>query len=323
MRKSAFTLIELLVVIAIIAILAAILFPVFARAREAAIRSSCLSNINQLVKSTLMYVQDYDETMPGAINAYNRDHSPAGRTAFSGYNNPWVRVTACWINQPIATCNFAATVCSRSGSGAKYLLYVPIGQHANNMRDTTLPEQPPYALFHHVIEPYVKSGQMPLTFPDRMRENKRTVWSCPADKTSILARNAMGEAICELTATPHYQVIGPDYMYNTWLTYTYTNVFRGGNASQWQFKPRPMAEIARPAEITLLFEAYGAWHGSSERGIPNMTNVGFVDGHTKALPHPQFMDQHPLAAGGGWSGNRLRLNQNPSLDDPNDPGTGN
>lgn len=65
-KKHAFTLIELLVVIAIIAILAAILFPVFARAREQARRTSCLSNVKQLNTSMMMYVQDYDETMPFA-----------------------------------------------------------------------------------------------------------------------------------------------------------------------------------------------------------------------------------------------------------------
>ena len=64
--KSAFTLIELLVVIAIIAILAAILFPVFAQAREKARQTSCLSNTKQLGTSILMYVQDYDETYPRA-----------------------------------------------------------------------------------------------------------------------------------------------------------------------------------------------------------------------------------------------------------------
>jgi prepilin-type N-terminal cleavage/methylation domain-containing protein/prepilin-type processing-associated H-X9-DG protein len=61
-RDSAFTLIELLVVIAIIAILAAILFPVFAQARERARMVSCLSNMKQLGLSLRMYCQDYDET---------------------------------------------------------------------------------------------------------------------------------------------------------------------------------------------------------------------------------------------------------------------
>lgn len=61
--KAAFTLIELLVVIAIISLLAAILFPVFSRARESARRSSCTSNVKQLMTAFLMYVQDNDETM--------------------------------------------------------------------------------------------------------------------------------------------------------------------------------------------------------------------------------------------------------------------
>ena len=61
MRKQGFTLIELLVVIAIIAILAAILFPVFARARENARKSSCMSNLKQISTGMMMYVQDYDE----------------------------------------------------------------------------------------------------------------------------------------------------------------------------------------------------------------------------------------------------------------------
>jgi prepilin-type N-terminal cleavage/methylation domain-containing protein/prepilin-type processing-associated H-X9-DG protein len=69
MRRSrnGFTLIELLVVIAIIAILAAILFPVFAQAREKARQASCISNTKQLGTAAMMYTQDFDETLPPAI----------------------------------------------------------------------------------------------------------------------------------------------------------------------------------------------------------------------------------------------------------------
>lgn len=78
-RNRAFTLIELLVVIAIIAILAAILFPVFARARENARRSSCQSNLKQIGLGILQYAQDYDERLPihpenvatGNVTAYS------------------------------------------------------------------------------------------------------------------------------------------------------------------------------------------------------------------------------------------------------------
>jgi len=78
-RRNAFTLIELLVVIAIIAILAAILFPVFARAREMARRTSCASNLKQLGFGILQYTQDYDETLPPFSHGY-------GYAGFRGYD---------------------------------------------------------------------------------------------------------------------------------------------------------------------------------------------------------------------------------------------
>jgi prepilin-type N-terminal cleavage/methylation domain-containing protein/prepilin-type processing-associated H-X9-DG protein len=70
MPRRGFTLIELLVVIAIIAILAAILFPVFAKAREKARQSSCLSNVKQILLGCLQYGQDYDEMVPATRPYY-------------------------------------------------------------------------------------------------------------------------------------------------------------------------------------------------------------------------------------------------------------
>jgi prepilin-type N-terminal cleavage/methylation domain-containing protein len=64
-RRCGFTLIELLVVVAVIALLAGLLFPVFAQAREKARQVSCLSNCRQIAQAVLLYVQDYDETYPG------------------------------------------------------------------------------------------------------------------------------------------------------------------------------------------------------------------------------------------------------------------
>jgi len=69
-KQRAFTLIELLVVIAIISILAAILFPVFARARENARRASCMSNLKQIGLGAMMYIQDYDEHYPRLWSVY-------------------------------------------------------------------------------------------------------------------------------------------------------------------------------------------------------------------------------------------------------------
>lgn len=66
-RRRGFTLIELLVVIAIIAILAAILFPVFAKARDKARAAACMSNLKQVGLAVMQYVQDYDECFPPAV----------------------------------------------------------------------------------------------------------------------------------------------------------------------------------------------------------------------------------------------------------------
>jgi prepilin-type N-terminal cleavage/methylation domain-containing protein/prepilin-type processing-associated H-X9-DG protein len=80
--RRGFTLIELLVVIAIIAILAAILFPVFSQARERARVATCISNARQIGLAVRMYVQDYDETFP-IFHAYN-SQPPAGQPGHLG-----------------------------------------------------------------------------------------------------------------------------------------------------------------------------------------------------------------------------------------------
>ena len=107
MRRG-FTLIELLVVIAIIAILAAILFPVFARAREKARQTSCLSNVKQIALALHMYAQDYDELLSTAWNSL--DDAP---------DYFWYDMIAPYImNEQVFTCPSART--QRIGYGWNY-----------------------------------------------------------------------------------------------------------------------------------------------------------------------------------------------------------
>ena len=94
-RTAGFTLIELLVVIAIIAILAAILFPVFAKAREKARQSSCLSNVKQIMLGVMQYSQDYDEMLPigysGGAGFPLNWNDPSGRVS------PYIKNSQIWV----------------------------------------------------------------------------------------------------------------------------------------------------------------------------------------------------------------------------------
>src|SRR6056297_2865025 len=98
--RAGFTLIELLVVIAIIAILAAILFPVFARAREEARQARCLSNVKQIGLGMIMYMQDYDETFMLTSTNHLQNMIDAGE-----HQSVWYRAIMPYVkNEQIYVC---------------------------------------------------------------------------------------------------------------------------------------------------------------------------------------------------------------------------
>ena len=107
-NRKGFTLIELLVVIAIIAILAAILFPVFAKAREKARQTACLSNIKQLGLGMTMYMTDYDDTYPNVDNRADAVGSGA-YTNDDLYNRGWANHLNTYVKStPMFKCPSAA-----------------------------------------------------------------------------------------------------------------------------------------------------------------------------------------------------------------------
>src|SRR5687768_14554366 len=97
-HSKGFTLIELLVVIAIIAILAAILFPVFSRARESARRASCQSNLKQIGLGFAQYSQDYDERFPAPMWSQSNGYIDGAGAEGRAYSGNWHGYPVSWID---------------------------------------------------------------------------------------------------------------------------------------------------------------------------------------------------------------------------------
>jgi prepilin-type N-terminal cleavage/methylation domain-containing protein/prepilin-type processing-associated H-X9-DG protein len=114
--RRGFTLIELLVVIAIIALLAAILFPVFARARENARRTGCQNNLKQIGVGVAQYTQDYDEMMVPYRNQANGSDTP-----FHALLQPYVKSTQ------IFKCPSNSTISGMTGTNTATTVPVPVG----------------------------------------------------------------------------------------------------------------------------------------------------------------------------------------------------
>jgi len=141
MHRRGFTLIELLVVIAIIAILAAILFPVFAKAREKARQSSCLSNVKQMGLAFMQYAQDYDETMP--CDWMDPTNTWATRYSWRALISPYIKNTQIF-SCPSASYNYsgaAAGQCVANEGG------IPGGYGDNTVHYNGAAPSPPGVAF--------------------------------------------------------------------------------------------------------------------------------------------------------------------------------
>jgi prepilin-type N-terminal cleavage/methylation domain-containing protein/prepilin-type processing-associated H-X9-DG protein len=163
-QRPGFTLIELLVVIAIISILAAILFPVFARARENARRASCQSNLKQIGLGLLQYVQDYDERYPthlrtGGPGSLGAGIIPASDGAYGWYQqiHPYIKSTQLF-NCPSS----AAPAVTYTGSYIQTLSYGYATQFWRGRLAQTV-GLPSAALTSPVVTPMVMDSAFYLT----------------------------------------------------------------------------------------------------------------------------------------------------------------
>jgi prepilin-type N-terminal cleavage/methylation domain-containing protein/prepilin-type processing-associated H-X9-DG protein len=137
-RRAGFTLIELLVVIAIIAILAAILFPVFAQARSKARAISCLSSIKQWGTATMMYVQDWDERFPRFFREIPNYNPKAGFSRDTG----WHASGYYWHEAILPYIKNHDTLLCQEAQGALNPFCLPYGWNWAYIHDNSLAEYP-------------------------------------------------------------------------------------------------------------------------------------------------------------------------------------
>jgi prepilin-type N-terminal cleavage/methylation domain-containing protein len=204
---AGFTLIELLVVIAIIAILAAILFPVFAKARAKARETACLSNLRQIGMAITMYADDCDGLYPFAVD-------PAD------YMTPTI-----WNSQPA------------------FEALIPSMTHIQD-----------------ALAPYVKNVEM---------------FHCPAD-IGFTTEDFTGLPIDPNGTPPNayptsFKKFGTSYYYRTEIAFK--------NAGEQNFQT--------PAQLNVMFDGAGDWHGSNFPPVWRY-NVVFGDGHTKSETFDQL-----------------------------------
>lgn len=261
-RTSGFTLIELLVVIAIIAILASILFPVFAQAREKARAISCLSNAREVGLAVLMYVQDYDESYPEAF-FWNDQGGTAGFAA-NGYLWSSQRCVQPYIkNLQIYSC--PDDTFNSSGLASIYTAGFP-----SNIQMVGL------SYMANAITPAISGTMYGQTNPQGIftggayygtNDSATTDAGVPAPSDIVMLIDGRDQYMTE------FYGCGP------WVNDEIDWCYAAGDDVMWNWE-LPLLIYAAPTDGW-----YNTW-----RKHTGGTNITFADGHCKLL-HPGDLDQ--------------------------------
>jgi prepilin-type N-terminal cleavage/methylation domain-containing protein/prepilin-type processing-associated H-X9-DG protein len=271
-RRKAFTLIELLVVIAIIAILAAILFPVFAQAKEAAKKTTCISNLKQLATAFQMYMGDADDVWPVWSNNMNGPGSAFNfQNMFPFLVNPYVKS--------------GVTQTSATGGDLKDIwACMSIKPLFSSFSNT-------YAYNHWTLGGFSTCARqtppdLPAICTSRSTadyaEFASTQYNTPASSTSL---NSPAETIAihdgpQLSRPPQYAVAFP----------TNGMEFTGVWGSHEPGKGGPFSRI-------------GTVSSTIQRMLSGRsTNVGYADGHAKNVKTMTIQHEAYTAEGGAWRG---------------------
>ena len=262
-RNHGFTLIELLVVIAIIAILAAILFPVFAQAKEAAKKAADLSNNKQILLSTQMYMNDYDDVYPMLRNsAPNWQANVQTPQTNSGHNvlDPYIKNRGIWRspNDTMGRCD-AGTAYSTSEA-------LPTGGPISYTFSY-------YGLTAATPRPY---GFGIAGWDSMSGANHNANW------TPSLGGGSVGAPASTIWLIPSYI---------SWSYWTGLMQHRN-DQREYAFEPSQLANGL--ATWPKIVSVPGAWCGAQDAmavgAYGGMTNWGFADGHSKSMKRNQIMD---------------------------------